>query len=279
MAVGKRRFGATGVEVAVVGQGTWLMGTPGARRVEVDAIRLGLELGMTHLDTAEMYGDGRAEEMLAEVLADGRWRRDELFLVSKVLPQHASHAGTIRACEASLKRLRTDYLDLYLLHWPGRHPIAETMRAMEDLAQAGKIRFLGVSNFDVEELEAARGALTRQPLAAIQVLYHLRARDIEGRLIPYCEQHGIAVVGYSPFGHGDFPSGGVLGEIAARHGKSERQVALAFLLRKTFVIPKAAQPEHVRENAGAAELRLSADEVRALERAFPYSPGGPLPTL
>lgn len=270
----RRPFGWTGVDVPVIGQGTWMMeGSREAERRAIEALRLGLDLGMTHIDTAELYGSGRVEELVAEAIAG---RRDEVFLVSKVLPSNASYQGTLRACDRSLKRLRTDRLDLYLLHWPGRHPIEETMGAMEALVAAGKVRFIGVSNFDVEEVQAAQRALTRERLACNQVLYHLRDRAIERRLLPYCAAEEIAVVGYSPFGHDDFPAPGsaggrVLAEIAARHGRTPRQVALNFLTRHPalFTIPKASRAEHVRENAGGAGWSLADEDIAAIDRAFP----------
>jgi diketogulonate reductase-like aldo/keto reductase len=267
-----KAFGATGVAVVEIGQGTWHMGE--ARRGHADeaaAIALGLELGMTHLDTAEMYGDGGAEEMLATVLRERR--RDEVFLASKVLPKNASRRGTIAACERSLRRLGTDHLDLYLLHWSGSHPIGDTMQAMEELVAAGKTRFIGVSNFDVDELRAARAALTSQRLACNQVLYNLEDRSIEAELLPFCAGVGIAVVGYTPFGglptHG--PGLALLERIGARQDKTARQVALAFLTRRPelFAIPKASQPAHVRENAGAADVVLDAADVAAIDAAFP----------
>src|SRR5262245_22048478 len=190
-----REFGASGVQVPVIGQGTWQM-----KRNALDALRLGIQLGMTHIDTAEMYTG--AEELVAEAI---RGRRKDVFVVSKVLPTNASYKGTLRACDASLKRLNTDYLDVYLLHWwSGSHPIAETMRAMEELVASGKIRHIGVSNLDIDRLKRAQRALTREKIACNQVLYHLRSRGIEHRLMPYCESHNIAVVGYSPYGQGHF---------------------------------------------------------------------------
>lgn len=266
-----RTFGWTGVSLPVIGQGTWLIEDDGARAIE--ALRVGLDLGMTHIDTAEMYGNGRAEELVARAIAG---RRDEVFLVSKVLPSNASYDGTLRACEASLARLGVDRLDLYLLHWPGRHPIGETMRAFEKLVAEGMTRYVGVSNFDVEELAEAERALPNERLACNQVLYHLGDRGIERRLIPYCAERGIAVVGYSPFGHrGRFPSprtpgGRVLEEIARRHGRTPRQVALRFLTRAdVFTIPKSGNPEHVRENAGGTGWELAPEDLDALDRAFP----------
>jgi diketogulonate reductase-like aldo/keto reductase len=270
----KRKFSWAGINVAVIGQGTWMI--EGSREVEkraVEALRLGLDLGMTHIDTAELYGDGRVEELVAEAITG---RRDELFLASKVMPSNASFEGTLRACERSLKRLRTDWLDLYMLHWPGNHPIRETMRAMEKLVDEGLIRFIGVSNFDVEDLMAAESALRNEQMASNQVLYHLGDRGIERRLLPYCARREIAVVAYSPFGHGNFPSpdsigGRVLAEIAERHGRTPRQVALNFLTRhpSVFTIPKTTRPERVRENAGGVGWALTREEIAAIDRAFP----------
>ena len=270
----KRKFSWAGINVPVIGQGTWMM--EGSREVEkraVEALRLGLDLGMTHIDTAELYGDGRVEELVAEAITG---RRDEVFLASKVMPSHASFEGTLRACERSLKRLRTDWLDLYMLHWPGNHPIRETMRAMEKLVDEGLIRFIGVSNFDVEDLMAAESALRNEQMASNQVLYHLGDRGIERRLLPYCARREIAVVAYSPFGHGNFPSpnsigGRVLAEIAERHGRTPRQVALNFLTRhpSVFTIPKTTRPERMRENAGGMGWTLTREEIAAIDRAFP----------
>jgi diketogulonate reductase-like aldo/keto reductase len=253
----------------------------------VAALRRGLELGLTHIDTAEMYGNGAAEELIAEAISG--WPRERLFIVSKVLPQHGSYDGTVAACEASLHRLRTEYLDLYLLHWRGRHPLGETMRALEDLVDAGKIRALGVSNFDVADMEEARSLLRRHPLACNQVLYHLRERYVERALLPYCRRHDIALCGYSPFGTETFPgavtaAGRVLATVAARHGAgtTPRQVALAFLVREAplFAIPKASRPEHVEENAGALHLRLTETDLREIAEAFPEGPSaGDLPMV
>ena len=252
------------------------MGVPGARSAEVAALRRGLELGLTHIDTAEMYGSGAAEEVIAE--ATSGWPREQLFIVSKVLPQNATYRGVMAACDSSLRRLRTDYLDAYLLHWRGRHPLAETIRGLEDLVDAGRIRALGVSNFDVADLDEARALLGRHPLACNQVLYHLRERYVEQTLLPYCARHGIALTGYSPFGTGTFPSpaspaGRVLAQIAARHGAAAtpRQVALAFLTRRAplFAIPKATRIEHVEENACALRLLLTDTDLQEIEDAFP----------
>lgn len=281
-----RQLDRTGVWISVIGQGTWRMGERAARqREEIEALRLGLDLGLTHIDTAEIYGNGRTEELVGMAIAG---RRHEVFLASKVSPEHASYQGTIRACERSLRRLRTDYLDLYLVHWwSDRHPIEETMRAMEDLVAAGKIRMIGVSNFTVEQLERAQRALTRERIVCNQVCYHMKARQIEFRLLPYCEERGIAVVGYSPFGSGDFPSprsrgGRVLAEIAAKYGKTPHQVVLNFLARRPslFTIPKASRPEHVRENAAAVGWTLAPEDLAALDDAFPPpTRDGPLPMI
>jgi diketogulonate reductase-like aldo/keto reductase len=276
----RQPFGHTGVAVPVIGQGTWHMGeSPRERKREIASLSLGLDLGLHHIDTAEMYGNGGAEEVIAAAIRERR--RSDLFLVSKVLPQNASYRGTIRAAEQSLRRLRTDYLDLYLLHWPGSHPIADTMGAMEALVAAGKIRFVGVSNFDVGHMRAAMAALGRERLACNQVLYNLSTRGIELDLIPMCQQEGITIVGYTPFGAWPRPGSKglkLLSETGARHGKTARQVVLKFLTRLpiVFTIPKASNPEHVRENAGACAFALTEAETAAIDAAFP-APPHPLP--
>jgi diketogulonate reductase-like aldo/keto reductase len=266
-------FGSTGVNVSVIGQGTWYLDR-GDRKAAVDALRRGIELGMTHIDTAEMYGD--AELVIAEAIAG---RRDGLFLVSKVLPSNASRKGTITACERSLKRLKTDHLDCYLLHWRGSYPIEETVAAFEELVRAGKIRSWGVSNFDTDDLDELLDVAGEGKIACNQVLYHLKERAIEHAVIPWCERHEVAVVAYSPFGHDDFPSanskaGELLATIAAAHGATPRQVALAFLARKTavFAIPKASRAEHAADNAGAGDLTLSDGEISAIDAACPRGP-------
>jgi diketogulonate reductase-like aldo/keto reductase len=264
--VDKAVFGWTGEELPLVGQGTWLI-EEDPRRSAVEALRSGIDFGLRIVDTAEMYGNGRAEEITGEAL---KGRRERAFVVSKVLPSNASYDGTRRACERSLKRLGIDRLDLYLLHWPGNHPIAETMRGLESLVRDGLTRYIGVSNFDVEELDGAIKALRNERLACNQVLYHLGDRGIERRLIPHCEKHGIAVIGYSPFGHDKFRPGKVLSSIAERLGKTPRQVVLRFLTRAgVFTIPKSGNPEHVRENAGALGWELTPEDVRAINGAFP----------
>jgi diketogulonate reductase-like aldo/keto reductase len=263
-------FGANGPQVSAIGQGTWYIDR-GNRASAVAALRRGIDLGMTHIDTAEMYGD--AELVVAEAIAG---RRDDIFLVSKVLPSNASRRGTITACERSLARLKTDRLDCYLLHWRGSYPLAETVAAFEQLVSAGKIRSWGVSNFDVDDLSETLAVAGEGRIACNQVLYHLQERAIEHAVIPWCEQHGTAVVAYSPFGHNDFPSarskaGEVLQAIAEAHGASPRQVALAFLTRAPSVlaIPKASTPEHAADNAAAADLVLSHQEIAAIDKAFP----------
>lgn len=279
----RRRFGATNVEIPVIGQGTWYIDNAD-RGSAIAALRRGLDLGLTHIDTAEMYGSGAAEEVVAEAIAG---RREEVFLVSKVLPQNASQKGTIAACDRSLARLRTDRLDCYLLHWPGRHPLGETIAAFERLKQAGKISSWGVSNFDVPDLETVIQIAGQGKLACNQVLYHLQERAIEHAIIPWCERHDVAVAAYSPFGHGQFPTprtagGRVLKEIADAHRASVRQVALRFLVRRPilFAIPKAADLEHIAENAGAGNLHLTEGEITQIEQAFPLgSRSGHLPML
>jgi diketogulonate reductase-like aldo/keto reductase len=276
-----REFGPTGRQVVVIGQGTWNMERE--RKGAVAALRRGIELGMTHIDTAEMYGSGRVEEIVGEAI---KGRRDGLYLVSKVLPENASRKGTVEACERSLKRLGIDRLDCYLLHWPGRHPLADTIAAFESLRAAGKIASWGLSNFDADELEKALAIAGPGKIACNQVLYHLEERAIEHGVLPWCSSHGVALVAYSPFGSGRFPAAGaaggrVLAAIAEKHRATARQVALAFLTRHpaVFAIPKAAKVEHVAENAGAERMTLSPAEIAELERAFPRGRKRGLPML
>ncbi|MET1111142.1 MAG: aldo/keto reductase [Allosphingosinicella sp.] len=277
----QRPFGPAPRDVPVIGQGTWYI-DDAHRPTAVAALRRGLDLGMTHIDTAEMYGD--AEIVVGGAIAG---RRDEVFLVSKVLPSNASRSGTVAACERSLARLRTDRLDCHLLHWPGSYPLEETFAAFERLREQGKILSWGVSNFDVPELDAAWKAGGQGRIACNQVLYNLGERAIEHAVLPWCEEHGIAVVAYSPFGHGNFPGprtpgGLVLEDIAAAHGATARQVALRFLVRKPslLTIPKASSFEHAEENAGASPLRLTAAELARIDGAFPLGPRPPrLPML
>jgi diketogulonate reductase-like aldo/keto reductase len=229
---------------------------------------------MTHIDTAEMYGE--AEPVVAEAIAG---RRDDVFLVSKVLPSNASRRGTITACERSLQRLKTDRLDCYLLHWRGSYRLAETVAAFDELVGAGKIKSWGVSNFDTDDLNELLAVAGKAKIACNQVLYHLQERAIEHAVIPWCAQHGVAVVAYSPFGHNDFPpphskAGEVLQKVADAHDASPRQVALGFLTREpsVFAIPKASTAEHAADNAAAGALVLGEDEIAALDQAFPRGP-------
>jgi diketogulonate reductase-like aldo/keto reductase len=272
-----RLFGSTRRFVPRIGQGTWYI-EEGHRPSAIAALRRGIDLGMTHIDTAELYGAGSAEELVGEAIAG---RRNEVFLVSKVLPQNASRSGTRRACEASLIRLGTDRLDCYLLHWRGSYPLEETIAGFDDLQRAGKILSWGVSNFDVPDLDEALsiGGEGEGRLACNQVLYHLQQRGIEHAVLPWCETHGVAVTGYSPFGHGRFPGthtegGRLLVRIAEAYDATPRQVALAFLTRRPclFTIPKASTPQHAEENAGAGDLDLSEDEIALIDAAFPRGP-------
>jgi diketogulonate reductase-like aldo/keto reductase len=269
----RRRFGPTGRDVAKVGQGTWRSDETSAA-LATAALRRGLDLGMTHIDTAEMYGSGAAEALVGAAIAG---RRDEVFLVSKVLPGNASRQGTIAACERSLTRLKTDRLDCYLLHWRGQHPLEETIAAFASLIAAGKILSWGVSNFDVPDLEETAAIAGAGHPVCNQVLYHLKERAVEHAVLPWCAQHGTAVVAYTPFGQtpaiydSHDKQGAVLNAVAAARGATARQVALAFLLRQphTFVIPKAAGIGHASENAAAAALVLSDAEFAKLDAAFP----------
>jgi len=259
-----------GRSVPVLGQGTWHMGeSRGARRAEADALRLGLDLGMTLIDTAEMYASGGAEEVVADAVSG---RRDAAFVVSKVLPQNATRLGVPEACERSLRRLRTDRIDLYLLHWRGGVPFAETVEALEALRRAGKIRAWGVSNLDAEEMAEVAALPAGVGCATDQVLYNPQARGIEFDLLPWCAAQRMPVMAYSPVGQGGrLMRAPVLREIAARRGASPAQVALAWAIRHPHVIaiPKAADPVHVRENAAAAALALDAADLGAIDRAFP----------
>ena len=255
-----------------IGQGSWYI-EQAQRNQAISALQRGLDLGLSHIDTAEIYGDGRSESIIGEAIAG---RRDKVVLVSKVLPHNASRAGAIAACEASLKRLRTDRLDCYLLHWRGSYPLAETFAAFETLKKDGKILSWGVSNFDVDDLDEALAVAGAGAIACNQVLYHLQERAIEHAVIPWCEANGVTVTAYSPFGHDDFPEpdsagGRVLAEVAAGHDATARQVALAFLTRRPSVvaIPKAAKLRNVEDNAGALGLRLSEAEIACIDAACP----------
>ncbi len=271
-----RSFGTGGPAVPVYGLGTWNMERDD-RKAAIAAIRREVELGLTHIDTAEMYGAGQVESLTGEALAG---LRDRVFLVSKVLPRNASYAGTIKACEASLQRLGTDHLDAYLLHWRDRHPLEDTFKAFEALRDQGKIRAWGVSNFDEDDLIEAERIVGPGKIACNQVLYHLDERAIEHRVIPWCEQHGVAVVAYSPLGsRGGFPDNAVLDAAARRLGATPRQVALAFLTRRPSVlaIPKSSHAAHVDELA--VHLELDAATLAELDRAFPAGVPRGLPMI
>lgn len=255
--------------IPILGQGTWRMGEDLKQRSEeVAALRLGLDLGMSLIDTAEMYGEGSAEEVVAEAIAG---RRDEVFLVSKVYPHNATRRGTIAACDRSLKRLRTDRLDLYLLHWRGASPLAETLAAFEELVRAGKIRHWGVSNFDSSDMRELVALPSGAAVTTNQVLYNLTHRGIEWDLLPWCRDRGIPVMAYSPIEQARILGKPALKAIALRHRVTPAQIALAWLLRQDGVIsiPKASQPKHVRENRAALDVRLTAEDLAELDQTFP----------
>jgi diketogulonate reductase-like aldo/keto reductase len=272
----RKTFGRLGPLVSRIGQGTWPIPDP-------DALRRGIELGLTHIDTAEMYGDGRSEEIVSQAIRGAE--RETLFLVSKVLPQNAHAKGVVQACERSLRRLGTDYLDCYLLHWRGAVPIAETMGALERLVENGKIRSLGVSNLDPWDLREAAGALQTQRIACDQVLYNLDERTIEDHELPWAREYGCAVVAYTPLGQPTIKPQGkryaALADIARRRGISPQAVALSYLTRDplVFAIPKAARIAHVEANAAALTLELEPAEIEAIGAAHPNRVRvGPLPT-
>lgn len=269
-------FGRGGPLVSRIGQGTWPVPDPAA-------LRRGIELGLTHIDTAEMYGAGRSEELVAKAIRG--IAREKLFIVSKVLPQNAHAKGVVQACDRSLRRLGLDHLDCYLLHWRGAVPLPETMGALERLVEQGKIRSLGVSNLDPWDLREAAGALRAQRIACDQVLYNLDERTPEDHELPWAREYGCAIVAYTPLGQPALDPGepkfAVLGEIARRHGVTPHAVALSFLTRDplVFAIPKASRLEHVEANAAALRLELDADDVAAIDAAHPNRERtGPLPT-
>lgn len=256
-----------GETVPALGQGTWYMGERADRRkAEASALRRGLDLGMTLVDTAEMYGDGGAEEVVGDAIAG---RRDGVFVVSKVYPHNASRKGVPAAAERSLKRLKTDRIDLYLLHWRGRYPLAETVEAFEALREAGKIRHWGVSNLDTDDMEELAGV--SGDCAANQILYNVTRRGVEFDLLPWCARNAVPVMAYSPIEQGRLPAGGALDAIGKRHGVDRFAVALAWVLRQPGVIaiPKAVRPEHVDANRKAADLVLTAEDLAEIDRAFP----------
>lgn len=276
-----RRFGPLDVEVPVIGIGTWNMERDD-ERAAIAAVQRAIDEGATHVDTAELYGSGRVETMLKKALAG---RRDRVFLVSKVLPRNASRAGTIRACEKSLARMGVERLDLYLLHWREELPLADTFAGFEELRAQGKIGAWGVSNFDVDDLETAHAIAGPGAIACNQVLYHLGERTIEHAVIPWCEEHGVAVVAYSPFGSAALPSRGpgaaALAAIAKERGVTPHQVALAFLTRRPslFAIPKTSHAERAAENTAAGDLILGDAAIARLDSAFPVGRWRGLPTL
>jgi len=264
----------SGEKVPQLGQGTWHMGESARRRgEEVAALKLGLDRGMTLIDTAELYAD--AELVVAEAI---KGRRDECFIVTKVLPENSTRARTIAACERSLKRLNTDRIDLYLLHWRGRPRLEETLSAFEALVSAGAIRYWGVSNFDVSDMEELFGLPGVDACATNQVLYNLRRRGIEAGLLPWCGERGVPIQAYSPIEQGRLLRDRVLTGVAIRHRATTAQIALAWVLRQPdmMVIPKAATLEHVRENRAALDIELTAQDLAELDRAFP-PPAGPRP--
>jgi len=259
----------SGETVPALGVGTWMMGErPRAAAAEIAALRLALDLGMTLIDTAEMYGNGGAERLIGEAIAG---RRDEVFLVSKVLPENATRQGTITACEESLERLATDRIDLYLLHWRGRVPLAQTLAAFAALQQAGKIRYWGVSNFDAADMAELAALPQGGGCATNQVLYNLSRRGIEWDLLPWCRTRGVPIMAYSPIEQGRLLAEPALTALARQRGVTGAQLALAWLLNQkdVIVIPKAASVEHMRENRAALDLRLTPEEVAELDRAFP----------
>ncbi len=258
----------SGEPMPTYGLGTWMMGESEKKRAdEVSAVKLSLDLGVTLIDTAEMYGDGEAESIVGDAIAG---RRDGLFIVSKVLPENASRKGTIAACERSLKRLRTDRIDLYLLHWRGSTPLSHTLEAFAELQRGGKIRHWGVSNFDTDDMEELMALPGGNRCATNQVLYNLKRRRIEYDLVPFCRARKIPIMAYSPIEQGRLLGVSVLQTVAERHGATPAQVALAWLLAQqgTIVIPKATNPLHVRDNIAALDLQLTADDLAAIERAF-----------
>jgi diketogulonate reductase-like aldo/keto reductase len=264
----------SGRPIPVLGQGTWYMGEdPAQKKREIGALRLGMDLGITLIDTAEMYADGGAEELVGEAILG---HRAEVFLVSKVYPHNADRRGTQAACERSLRRLGTDHIDLYLLHWPGAVPLAETLEAFESLKKAGKIRDFGISNFDRNGMQEASELPGGKRIAVNQVLYNLMRRGIEWDLLPWCREHAVPVMAYSPLESAPTEQRPMLDNprlksIATRHGASPAQIALAWLLRQEQVIaiPKAVDPAHVRENRASLDILLTPQDLAELDQAFP----------
>jgi diketogulonate reductase-like aldo/keto reductase len=264
---------ADGIDCPAFGMGTWRMGEQGGMRAaEIAALQTGLDAGVKLIDTAEMYGEGEAETIVAAAMAG---RRDGVFVVSKVYPHNASRAGTVAACERSLKRLATDRIDLYLLHWPGRHPLEETVAGFEQLKRAGKIRSWGVSNFDIADIEAMSRIAGGDASATNQVLYNLSRRGIEGGLAAACAKRKMPIMAYSPLDQARIPRKSALADVARRHNASQAQIMLAWVARDptTIVIPKATGTTHLAENIAAMGLRLDEQDLAALDAAFPPPKG------
>lgn len=257
----------SGKEIPILGQGTWRMGETSQKEAEIAALQLGIDLGMTLIDTAEMYGEGGAEKIVAEAISG---RRDEVYLVSKFYPYNASYNGLIQACDRSLSRLKTDYLDLYLLHWRGSIPLSETLKGLQHLKQAGKILDYGVSNFDTDDMEEAISLPGGKEIVTNQVLYNLMRRGIEWDLLPWCQERQIPIMAYSPVEQRAFVDNSQLSKIAAKYNASTTQIALSWLLHQDNVIsiPKATNPQHIKENRAAIELKLTAEDLQELDRSF-----------
>ena len=259
----------SGREIPILGQGTWRMGERDSQsQAEIDALRLGIDLGMTLIDTAEMYGEGGAEKVVAQAI---KGCRDGVYLVSKFYPYNASYDGVIQACDRSLARLKTDYLDLYLLHWRGSIPLSETLEGLQHLQQAGKILDYGVSNFDTDDLEEAASLSGGDKIVTNQVLYNLMRRGIEWDLLPWCKERNIPIMAYSPVEQRAFVNNSQLRDIAAKHDATSTQIALSWLLHQDNIIsiPKATNPDHVRENRAAGDIKLSSEDLQQLDRLFP----------
>ena len=260
---------STGRNIPVLGQGTWRMGEDSSQKeAEIAALCLGLDMGMTLIDTAEMYGEGGAEEVVGEAIKN---RREEVYLVSKVYPHNASRKGTVAACERSLKRLKTDFIDLYLLHWRSSIPLSETLEAFESLKGAGKIRNYGVSNFDADDMKKAINLPNGKQIVTNQVLYNLARRGIEWDLLPWSRQRNIPIMAYSPIEQKGISNNSVLKAVASRHNATPALIGLAWLLQQQEIIaiPKASNPEHVKENSTALNIELTQEDLSELDKAFP----------
>ena len=265
----KKAHLSTGRDIPILGQGTWRMGENSSQKdAEIAALRLGLDIGMSLIDTAEMYGEGGAEEVVGEAIKN---RRQEVYLVSKVYPHNASRKGTVAACERSLKRLKTDCIDLYLLHWRSSIPLSETLEAFEFLKKAGKIRDYGVSNFDADDMKKAINLPNGKQIVTNQVLYNLARRGIEWDLLPWSRQHNIPIMAYSPIEQQAILNNSVLKTVASRHNATPAQIGLAWLLQQQGIIaiPKASNPEHVKENSAALDIELTQEDLDELDKALP----------